>query len=160
MADDALILGGVRFTNRLFTGTGKFASNDQIPAMLAPSGSHMITVALRRVDQSGRAENILDFIPKRVTLLPNTSGVRDAEQAVRIARIARAAGCGDFIKIEVITDMQTLMPDNWETLKATEILAREGFVVLPYHGNRLRRCRKPTPKIVHDQRDTIGYCKH
>ena len=132
MADDALILGGVRFTNRLFTGTGKFASNDQIPAMLAASGSQMITVALRRVDQSGRAENILDFIPKNVTLLPNTSGARDAEQAVRIARIARAAGCGDFIKIEVITDMQTLMPDNWETLKATEILAREGFVVLPY----------------------------
>ena len=92
----------------------------------------MITVALRRVDQSGRAENILDFIPKNVTLLPNTSGARDAEQAVRIARIARAAGCGDFIKIEVITDMQTLMPDNWETLKATEILAREGFTVLPY----------------------------
>ena len=132
MTDDALILGGVRFTNRLFTGTGKFASNDQIPAMLAASGSQMITVALRRVDQSGRAENILDFIPKNVMLLPNTSGARDAEQAVRIARIARAAGCGDFIKIEVITDMQTLMPDNWETLKATEILAREGFVVLPY----------------------------
>lgn len=129
MIDDALILGGVRFTNRLFTGTGKFASNDQIPAMLAASGSQMITVALRRVDQSGRAENILDFIPKHVTLLPNTSGARDAEQAVRIAR---ASGCGDFIKIEVITDMQTLMPDNWETLKATEILAREGFVVLPY----------------------------
>lgn len=132
MADDALILGGVRFTNRLFTGTGKFANNNQIPAMLAASGSQMITVALRRVDQSGRAENILDFIPKNVTLLPNTSGARDAEQAVRIARIARAAGCGDFIKIEVITDMQYLMPDNWETLKATEILAKEGFVVLPY----------------------------
>ena len=132
MADDALILGGVRFNNRLFTGTGKFASNDQISAMLAASGSQMITVALRRVDQSGRAENILDFIPKNVTLLPNTSGARDAEQAVRIARIARAAGCGDFIKIEVITDMQYLMPDNWETLKATEILAKEGFVVLPY----------------------------
>ena len=132
MADDALILGGVRFTNRLFTGTGKFANNDQIPPMLAAGGSQMITVALRRVDQSGRAENILDFIPKNLALLPNTSGGRDAEQAVRIARIARAAGCGDFIKIEVITDMKMLMPDNWETLKATEILAREGFVVLPY----------------------------
>jgi len=132
MSDDALILGGVRFTNRLFTGTGKFANNDLIPPMLAASGSQMITVALRRVDQSGRAENILDFIPKDVTLLPNTSGARDAEQAARIARIARAAGCGDFIKIEVITDMKMLMPDNWETLKATEILAHEGFVVLPY----------------------------
>ena len=132
MNDDALILGGVRFASRLLTGTGKFSANSQIPAMLAASGSQLITVALRRVDSSGYAENILDFIPKNVTLLPNTSGARDAEQAVRIARIARAAGCGDFIKIEVITEMKTLMPDNWETLKATEILARDGFVVLPY----------------------------
>ena len=92
----------------------------------------MITVALRRVDASAGTENILEFIPPGVTLLPNTSGARTAEQAVRIARIAREAGCGDFIKIEVITDMQYLMPDNWETLMATEILAKEGFVVLPY----------------------------
>ena len=132
MKDDALLLGGRTFTNRLFTGTGKFGANAQIPGMLAASGSQMITVALRRVDASAGTENILEFIPPGVTLLPNTSGARTAEQAVRIARIARAAGCGDFIKIEVITDMQYLMPDNWETLKATEILAKEGFVVLPY----------------------------
>ena len=132
MIDDALLLGGRTFTNRLFTGTGKFGANAQIPGMLAASGSQMITVALRRVDASAGTENILEFIPAGVTLLPNTSGARTAEQAVRIARIARAAGCGDFIKIEVITDMQYLMPDNWETLKATEILAKEGFVVLPY----------------------------
>ena len=130
--DDALLLGNVRFTNRLFTGTGKFAANARIPAMLAASGSQMITVALRRIDAQAGQENILEFIPKEVTLLPNTSGARSAEQAVRIARIAREAGCGDFIKIEVITDMKYLMPDNWETLKATEILAKEGFAVLPY----------------------------
>ena len=132
MHNDALLLGGRTFTNRLFTGTGKFGANAQIPKMLAASGSQMITVALRRVDASAGTENILEFIPPGVTLLPNTSGARTAEQAVRIARIAREAGCGDFIKIEVITDMQYLMPDNWETLRATEILAKEGFVVLPY----------------------------
>ena len=132
MTDDALCIGTMRFTNRLFTGTGKFAANAQIPKMLAASGSQMITVALRRIDTTAQSENILDYIPKEVTLLPNTSGARTAEQAVRIARITREAGCGDFIKIEVITDMKYLMPDNWETLKATEILAKEGFVVLPY----------------------------
>ena len=132
MQDDVLILGGKTFTNRLLTGTGKFAAHAQIPKMLAASGSEMITVALRRVDTTAQSENILEFIPKDVTLLPNTSGARTAEQAVRIARIAREAGCGDFIKIEVITDMKYLMPDNWETLKATEILAKEGFQVLPY----------------------------
>lgn len=132
MKNDALTLGGVTFTNRLFTGTGKFAANALIPKMLAASGSQMITVALRRIDTTTHSENILDYVPKDVILLPNTSGARTAEQAVRIARIAREAGCGDFIKIEVITDMKYLMPDNWETLRATEILAKEGFIVLPY----------------------------
>lgn len=132
MEHDELQLGKTRFSNRLFTGTGKFADNARIPEMLAASGSQMITVALRRIDMARRSENILQYIPKNVTLLPNTSGARSAEQAVRIARIAREAGCGDFIKIEVITDMRYLMPDNYETLKATEILAGEGFVVLPY----------------------------
>jgi len=132
MENDGLKIGNVTFTNRLFTGTGKFAANALIPKMLAASGSQMITVALRRIDQAAQTENILEYIPKNVTLLPNTSGARTAEQAVRIARIAREAGCGDFIKIEVITDMKYLMPDNWETLKATEILAKEGFIVLPY----------------------------
>ncbi len=132
MQHDPLILGGKQFTSRLFTGTGKFASNDLIAPMLHSSGSQMITVALRRIDLSARAENILDAIPKTVTLLPNTSGARNAREAVRIARIAREAGCGDFIKIEVITDTKYLMPDNYETLAATEILAKEGFIVLPY----------------------------
>ena len=100
--DDTLILGDITFSNRLFTGTGKFASNELIPEMLKASGSQMITVALRRVDPDGKSENILNYIPDSVTLLPNTSGARTADEAVRIARIAREAGCGNFIKIEVI----------------------------------------------------------
>ncbi|MFO7715179.1 MAG: hypothetical protein R6V78_12145, partial [Desulfosarcina sp.] len=100
MQDEELIIAGHGFTSRLFTGTGKFAAKNWIPRMLAASGSGMITVALRRIDGGGTNENILDFIPKDVVLLPNTSGARTAEEAVRIARIARAAGCGNFIKIE------------------------------------------------------------
>ncbi len=132
MQEQGLKIGDRNFTNRLFTGTGKFAAKALIPKMLASSGSQMITVALRRIDLGSETENILDFIPKQVTLLPNTSGARNADEAVRIARIAREAGCGNFIKIEVITDMKYLMPDNYETLEATRVLAREGFVVLPY----------------------------
>ena len=132
MSDDVLLLGGKEFSNRLLTGTGKFGNHGQISKMLAASGSQMITVALRRVDITEQSENILEYIPKDVTLLPNTSGARTAEQTVRVARIAREAGCGDFIKIEVITDMRYLMPDNQETLKATQILVQEGFIVLPY----------------------------
>ncbi|MCF8067210.1 MAG: thiazole synthase [Desulfobacterales bacterium] len=132
MENDKLKIGPKEFSSRLFTGTGKFASNDLIPKMLAASGSEMITVALRRIDFTAATENMLEYIPKNVTLLPNTSGARTAEEAVRIARIAREVGCGDFIKIEVITDMKYLMPDNFETLRVTEILAKEGFVVLPY----------------------------
>lgn len=131
--NDALTLGDKTFDSRLLTGTGKFAAKSLIALMLEKSGSQMITVALRRVDPGSQEENILDFIPESVTLLPNTSGARTAKEAVRIARIARQAGCGKFIKIEVITDMQYLLPDNHETLKATEALAKEGFIVLPYY---------------------------
>lgn len=130
--NDTLILGDIEFTSRLLTGTGKFASREFIAPMLEASGSQMITIALRRVDPQAAEENILNFIPDSVTLLPNTSGARTAQEAVRIARIAREAGCGKFIKIEVITDMKYLLPDNHETLLATEILAKENFVVLPY----------------------------
>jgi thiazole synthase len=132
MRDEGLKIGDRVFSNRLLTGTGKFADKALIPMMLSASGSQMITVALRRVDAAGTEENILDYIPDTVTLLPNTSGARTSREAVRIARIAREAGCGRFIKIEVISDMKYLMPDNYETLKATEILAREDFIVLPY----------------------------
>ncbi|GAB6190897.1 HisA/HisF-related TIM barrel protein [Desulfocastanea catecholica] len=142
MQEEQLIIGGHGFTSRLLTGTGKFAAKSWIPKMLAASESEMITVALRRIDSGGTNENILDFIPKNVVLLPNTSGARTAEEAVRIARIAREAGCGNFIKIEVITDMKYLMPDNYETLRATEILAREDFIVLPYVLPDLTLARK------------------
>ena len=130
--NDLLTLGGKSFSSRLFTGTGKFASKTLITPMLEASRSEMITVALRRVDPTAGEGNILSHIPDSVTLLPNTSGARTAEEAVRIARIAREAGCGSFIKIEVISDMQFLTPDNAETVRATEIRAKEDFVVLPY----------------------------
>ena len=100
--------------------------------MLEASKSNIITMALRRINFDNPKENILNYIPKGITLLPNTSGARNAEEAVKIARIAREAGCGDFIKIEIINDMKYLMPDNEETVKATKILADEGFIVLPY----------------------------
>lgn len=132
ISTDTLTLGDVDFSSRLLTGTGKFASRELITPMLEASGSEMITVALRRVDPDATRENILHYIPDSVRLLPNTSGARTAQEAVRIARIAREAGCGRFIKIEVITDMKYLLPDNHETLRATEILAKEGFIVLPY----------------------------
>ena len=137
-----LILGGKIFKSRLFVGTGKYSTNEVIPEVIGSSNSEMITVAVRRVNPASDKENILKYIPKEVTLLPNTSGARNAEEAVRIARIARAAGCGDFIKIEVINDMKYLMPDNEETIKATKILADEGFVVLPYFMPDLVAARK------------------
>jgi thiazole synthase len=127
---DCLVLGGRAFTSRFILGSGKY-SLDLIEAAVAKAGAQIITLALRRINQDGHA-NILDYIPKNVTLLPNTSGARTAEEAVRIARLAREMGCGEFVKIEVIRDTKYLLPDNAETLKATEILAKEGFVVLPY----------------------------
>lgn len=139
---DKLIIGGVEFKSRLITGSGKFSNYNEITEMLKKSESEMITVALRRVDLSGKSENILDYIPKSVKLLPNTSGARNAEEAIKIARIARATGCGNFIKIEIINDMKYLMPDNEETVKATEILAKEGFIVMPYINPDLITAKK------------------
>lgn len=142
ISNDILEIGGIKFTNRLFTGTGKFANPELITDMLFASKSEMITVALRRVNFDAEDKNILNYIPKDVKLLPNTSGARNASEAVRIARLAREAGCGNLIKIEVITDMKYLMPDNEETIKATEILANEGFIVLPYINADLITCKK------------------
>ncbi|MGN1030306.1 MAG: thiazole synthase [Butyricicoccaceae bacterium] len=130
MQNDTFTLGGHEFTSRFILGSGKY-SLDLIKAAVENAGAQIITLALRRATL-GSIDNILDFIPEGVTLLPNTSGARNAEEAVRIARLARECGCGDFIKIEVIHDSKYLLPDNYETIKATEILAKEGFVVLPY----------------------------
>ncbi len=129
---DKLVLKGYEFESRLLTGTGKFSDKNLIAPMLEASKSNIITMALRRINFENPKENILNYIPKHITLLPNTSGARNAEEAIKIARIAREAGCGDFIKIEIINDMKYLMPDNEETVKATKVLAAEGFIVLPY----------------------------
>ena len=130
--DDFLVLGGKKIASRLFIGTGKYGTNNLIPDIIEASGAEVITVALRRVDASQPKENVLNHIPSHMQLLPNTSGARTAEEAVRIARLARAAGCGNWIKIEVIRDARYLLPDGYETAKATEILNKEGFIVLPY----------------------------
>lgn len=129
---DKLILGGHEFNSRLLVGTGKYGTNEIIPDVIKSSGSEMITMALRRVDFDNPKENIISYISKDITILPNTSGATNANEAIRIARISRKMGCGDFIKIEVISDARYLLPDNEETIKATKILASEGFVVLPY----------------------------
>ncbi|MCW7754961.1 thiazole synthase [Desulfobotulus sp. H1] len=131
-AKDALLIGGEALSSRLFVGTGKYPSDTLIPGVLAASGSEVITVALRRVDLNASTDNVMKHIPSNMRLLPNTSGARTAEEAVRIARLAKAMGCGNWIKIEVISDNRYLLPDGYETVKATEILAKEGFVVLPY----------------------------
>jgi len=130
--EDYLEIGGVKLSSRLFIGTGKYASDALIPQIAESSGSQVITVALRRVDFDSHTENVVRHIPKTMQLLPNTSGARTSDEAIRIARLARAMGCGNWIKIEVISDNKYLLPDGYETVKATEILAREGFVVLPY----------------------------
>ncbi|WP_133964532.1 thiazole synthase [Eubacterium limosum] len=127
---DQLMIGGHAFTSRFILGSGKY-SLELVSAAVEKAGAEIITLALRRANTGG-ADNILDYIPEGVTLLPNTSGARNAEEAVRIARLAREMGCGDFVKIEVIHDTRYLLPDNYETVRATEILAREGFVVMPY----------------------------
>ena len=121
------------FDSHLFTGTGKFASPQLMVDAIRESGSQLVTLALKRVDLRHHSDAILaPLLDAGVTLLPNTSSARTAEEAVRIARLSREIGCGDFIKIEVMRDSKYLLPDNNETIKATEILAKEGFVVLPY----------------------------
>ena len=127
---DQLIIGGHTFSSRFILGSGKYSMN-LIEAAVKDAGAEIITLAVRRANTKEN-ENILDYIPKGVTLLPNTSGARNAEEAVRIARLARELGCGDFVKIENMKDSKYLLPDNAETIRATEILAKEGFVVMPY----------------------------
>ncbi|MDE5620735.1 MAG: thiazole synthase [Ruminococcus sp.] len=129
-SNDKFILGGHEFKSRFILGSGKYSLN-LIEAAVRYAGAEIITLAVRRAN-SKEHENILDYIPSGVTLLPNTSGARNADEAVRIARLARELGCGDFVKIEIMRDSKYLLPDNKETVKATEILAKEGFVVMPY----------------------------
>ena len=127
---DELVIGGHRFRSRFILGSGKF-SLDMTRAVIENGGVEMATLAVRRAHSEGEG-NILDHMPKGITLLPNTSGARNADEAVRIARLARELGCGDFIKIEIIRDSKYLLPDNSETVKAVRMLADEGFIPMPY----------------------------
>lgn len=128
--NDVWKLGDHEFTSRFILGSGKY-SLDLIQAAVENAGAQIVTMALRRANEGGLA-NILDYIPEGVTILPNTSGARNAEEAVRIARLAREVCGSDFVKIEIMRDSKYLLPDNYETVRATEILAKEGFVVMPY----------------------------
>ena len=136
---DTWKLGEHEFSSRFILGSGKY-SLELIDAAVKEAKAEIVTMALRRANEGGVA-NILDYIPKNVTLLPNTSGARTAEEAVRIARLSRAMGCGDFVIVEIMRDANYLFPDNYETVKATEILAKEGFVVLPYMNPDLNVAR-------------------
>ena len=127
---DTWKLGEHEFSSRFILGSGKY-SLELIDAAVKEAKAEIVTMALRRANEGGVA-NILDYIPKNVTLLPNTSGARNAEEAVRIARLSRQISGSDFVKIEVIHDSKYLLPDNYETAKAVEVLAKEGFVVMPY----------------------------
>lgn len=140
--EDYLIIAGHAIKNRFFLGTGKFASYSLMKDAIVVSRAHIVTVALRRVDTQSSHDNILEYIPKECIIMANTSGARNADEAIRIARIARAAGCGNWIKIEVIPDNKYLLPDNAQTIRATEVLAKEGFIVMPYINPDLADARR------------------
>ncbi|MBI4187842.1 MAG: thiazole synthase [Chloroflexi bacterium] len=135
-------IGGRQVDSRLFIGTGKFADYHLIPEVIKASKAQVVTVALRRVDFGIPAENMLKYLPPDIILMPNTSGARNAAEAIRIARIAREAGCGNWVKIEIISDQKYLLPDNFETVKAIEVLVKEGFVVLPYMSPDLMAAKR------------------
>ncbi len=130
---DKLIIGGREFSSRLFVGTGKFRSNELMSQAIAASGTQMVTVAMKRIDMDNRDDDMLRHVVRQgVQLLPNTSGVRNADEAVLAAQLAREAFGTDFIKLEIHPDPRYLLPDPVETLLATERLAKMGFIVLPY----------------------------
>ncbi len=128
-----LVIAKKTFSSRLFVGTGKFPSSIVMRQALEVSGSEMVTVALRRVDLKNPEDDIMKHLDRqRFFFLPNTAGARDADEAVRLARLSRAAGGGNWVKLEVTPDPRTLLPDPVDTLKAADILVRDGFIVLPY----------------------------
>lgn len=145
---DTWFLGEHEFTSRFILGSGKY-SLELISAAVEQAGAQIVTLALRRANQGGMA-NIMDYIPKGVTLLPNTSGARNADEAVRIARLSKEIGCGNFVKIEIMRDSKYLLPDNQETIRATEALVKEGFVVMPY--------MYPDLNVARDLRDAGASC--
>lgn len=131
---DTLVIRGIEFKSRLWVGTGKYKDFEETARAIEASGTDVVTVSVRRVNITDRkSQNLLDFIdPKKYKILPNTAGCYTVEDALRYARLAREAGVSDLVKLEVIGDERTLFPDVCGTLKATEILAKEGFIVLPY----------------------------
>lgn len=142
-AHDTWKLGDRTFHSRLIVGTGKYASPEQTREALAASGAEMVTVALRRVELDPNKPSLLDAIDRdKYVLLPNTAGCYSADEAVRTLRLARELGMDEFVKLEVIGDRKTLFPDNAETVKAAEILVKEGFKVLPYCSDDLVTCKK------------------
>lgn len=141
---DSLKIGKYELNSRLIIGTGKYKTNEQMVAALEASGADMITVAIGRVDLENReGKNILDYIDRsRYTILPNTAGAYTAKDAIRIAHLARAAGVGDLVKLEVIGDPKTLMPDTMGLLEATKVLVADGFTVMPYTNDDPVMARK------------------
>ena len=129
---DPLIIAGREFRSRLIAGTGKFESFETQRRALEASGCELVTVAIRRIDLDDPGESIIDHLPEELMLLPNTAGCETADEAVRIARLARAGGLPDWVKLEVIPDPRYLLPDPVETLRAAERLVEDGFTVLPY----------------------------
>lgn len=130
--NDPLIIAGREFRSRLITGTGKYPSFEAMRDAVLASACELVTVAVRRIDLDEEAEAVTEWLPDDVMLLPNTAGCETAEEAIRVARLARAGGLPDWIKLEVITDTRYLLPDGEETLRAAAVLVAEGFTVLPY----------------------------
>lgn len=141
--DEPLVIGGKEFQSRLIVGTGKYPSMELMQQCHEASGADMVTVAVRRMELPGTGKTLLDYIDRdRFTILPNTAGCYDAESAVLTAKLAREAGLSDFIKLEVLGDEKTLFPDAEELLKATKILVKEGFIVMPYTNDDPIMARK------------------
>lgn len=139
---DTFLLAGTTFSSRLIIGTGKYRSFDEMKAAHAASGAEMVTVAVNRVPLDGKTESFLDHLDEKMRILPNTAGCYDADHAIRTARLAREALRTDWIKLEVIGDPVTLLPDNEQTLEAARVLVKEGFIVLPYFTDDLIMAKK------------------
>lgn len=139
---DTFTLAGTTFSSRLIIGTGKYRSYDEMKSAHAASGTEMVTVAVNRVPLDGKTESFLDHLDPKMRILPNTAGCYDADHAVRTARLAREALETDWIKLEVIGDPVTLLPDNEQTLAAVKVLVGEGFIVLPYFTDDLIMAKK------------------
>ncbi len=139
---DKFLLAGNEFSSRLIIGTGKYRSFDEMKAAHAASGAEMVTVAVNRVPLDRKTESFLDHLDSEMQILPNTAGCYDADHAIRTARLAREALETDWIKLEVIGDQTTLLPDNEQTLEAAKVLVNEGFIVLPYFTDDLIMAKK------------------